>query len=212
MTIKLPSPFPKDTKIQIASPEDEFENKKLPESQYAINLITKIETPVQAIQDGIIFKVKTDSKKCSLDKKLTNQANYIVIDHGDETYSEYSHLGTKTPIRVGQKIKTGETIGYTGFSGYMKTPNLYLNIFKIEKGKPVSLPFEIKKPKTQEDIAKIAGMILILTLAGITFIFSRITGNTIGEKTSNPYAIILIILALISGTTWIALKRKQHKP
>ena len=211
MTTKFPSPFPRNIKVQFPSTEGEFKNENLPESQFAINLLTEINTPIQAIKNGTVFKIKNDSKKYGLNKKLQNQANYIVIDHGDETFAEYSHLSRKVPIRIGQKIKTEEPIGYTGLSGYMKTPHLYINLFKIEEGKPISLPFEIIKPKTQEDIAKIAGMILILSVGIAAFLLSRMTGNAIGEKTSSPLIIIPITLAVISGIIWILLKRK-NKP
>lgn len=211
MTTKFPSPFPKETTIQLANPEGEFKNENLPESQYAINLLADKNTPVQAINDGIIFKIKNDSKKYGLNKKLTDQANYIVIDHGDETFIEYSHLNRKVKIRIGQKIKAGELIGYTGLSGYMKTPHLYINLFKIEKGKPISLPFEIRKPKTQEDIAKIAGMIFILSLGAILLFLSGITGNAIGDKPQSPYILIPVATAIISGIVWLILKRKQSK-
>ena len=206
---KFPSPFPEKTKIQIAKLEGEFTNENLPESQHAINLITDVGTPVQAIKEGTIFKIKSDSKKYGLNKKLSDQANYVVINHGDETYSEYSHLDkNKIPVKIGQQVKAGETIGHTGLSGYMKIPNLYLNIFKIKQGKPISLPFEIKKPKTQEDIAKIIGMVFILSIGATATFFSGITGNIIGEKTSNLFGLIPAIIAIASGTIWITLKRK----
>jgi hypothetical protein len=211
MTTKFPSPFPKKVKLQIASQEGEFKNENLPESQFGINLITEKNTPVQAIKDGIIFKIKNDSKRYGLKKELKDQANYIVIDHGDETFTEYSHLSKKVPIRIGQKIKAGELIGYTGLSGYMKTPNLYLNLFKVEEGKPISLPFELKKPRTQEDLAKIAGMIFILSLGAILIFLSGITGSVIGKKPSSPYILIPVALAVISGIIWILIKRKQSK-
>lgn len=212
MITKFPSPFPKKTKIHIAKSEGEFAKENLPELQHGINLIAGKNTPVQAVKDGTIFKIKTDSKKYGLNKKLKDQANYVVMDHGDETYTEYAHLGRKVPVRIGQKVKVGETIGYTGLSGYMKTPNLYLNFFKIEKGKPTSLQFEIRKPKFQEDLAKIIGMIFILSIIAIAILFSRFTGSIIGERTSNLYGLILIAIAIISGTTWIILKRRQYKP
>ena len=79
----------------------------------------------------------------------------------------------------------------------MRTPNLYINLFKIEKGKPISLPFEIKKPSLQENIAKIIGMIFILSIMAIIIFLSRITGNAIGDKTSNPYLLIPVAIAVI---------------
>ena len=212
METKLPSPFPRNIKVQVAIQQGEFKNENLTESKYATNLITDVNTPVRAIKSGRIFKIKSDSKKYGLNKKVSDQANYVVIDQGNETYLEYSHLRkNKTPVRVGQKIKVGEKIGYTGLSGYMKTPNLYLNLFKIEKGKPISLPFKIQKPKTQEDLAKIAGMILILSILAIALFLSGITGNIVGEKLSNPYILIPTATAIISGIVWILIKRNQSK-
>jgi len=47
-------------------------------------------------------------------------------------------------VKEGQAVKTGELLGYTGLSGCMSAPHLHLNVFKIENGKGISVPFKLR--------------------------------------------------------------------
>ena len=54
---------------------------------------------------------------------------YVTIDHGGGIASFYSHV-SKYAVKVGDKVKCGQTIAYVGMSGYATGYHLNLNIYK----------------------------------------------------------------------------------
>lgn len=137
--------FSKDTSYKIVRPTGEFAHENFEESRYAIDFLVALNTPVLATRKGIVVKIKSDSEKYGLDKNLASEANYVVVEHDDKTFAEYLHLGKdKVVVKQGQKVGVGDILGYTGLSGCMSEPHLNLNVFKVQDGKGVSIPFEFK--------------------------------------------------------------------
>ncbi|MDD4122870.1 MAG: peptidoglycan DD-metalloendopeptidase family protein [Candidatus Pacebacteria bacterium] len=105
---------------------------------------------VYSIMDGEISSVFYTSVN---DKGF---GNTIIIKHDEEVYSLYAHLSSfSKPFQVGDKVKKGEVIGFTGTSGYgcnqywklenngcdkndILNPNLY---FEIKKGNVLHNPY-----------------------------------------------------------------------
>ncbi|WP_432184228.1 M23 family metallopeptidase [Streptomyces tendae] len=53
--------------------------------------------------------------------------NAIVIKHGNGTYSQYAHL-SKINVKVGQIVKTGQSIAKSGNTGNSSGPHLHFEI------------------------------------------------------------------------------------
>ncbi len=53
--------------------------------------------------------------------------NAIVIRHGNGTYSQYAHL-SKINVRIGQIVKTGQSIAKSGNTGNSSGPHLHFEI------------------------------------------------------------------------------------
>ncbi|WP_217247937.1 M23 family metallopeptidase [Streptomyces sp. AC602_WCS936] len=53
--------------------------------------------------------------------------NAIVIKHGSGTYSQYAHL-SKINVKVGQVVKTGQSIAKSGNTGNSSGPHLHFEI------------------------------------------------------------------------------------
>jgi murein DD-endopeptidase MepM/ murein hydrolase activator NlpD len=99
-------------------------------SQYAVDFKMKIGTKIYAARDGIVVMVKNNGTKGG-SKKYIKEANFITIKHNDGTYSKYAHLkkgGAR--VKVGQKVKRGQFIGFSGNTGYTKGPHLHFFVFK----------------------------------------------------------------------------------
>jgi murein DD-endopeptidase MepM/ murein hydrolase activator NlpD len=80
-----------------------------------------------------------------LDKSMADKANMVAIQHADGTCAGDVHLAKKsTKVSKGRGVQEGDMIGYTGMSGCMDEPHLHFNIFKIDDGKTISIPFEFK--------------------------------------------------------------------
>lgn len=98
----------------------------------AIDFPCKIGTPVYASLSGIVVWVKDDSNKGGKNKKYWMDGNRIVIKHKNKEYSAYEHLKYKgVVIKVGDKVKKGQLIGFSGNTGYTFGPHLHFEVFKF---------------------------------------------------------------------------------
>jgi len=90
-------------------------------------------TEILASQDGKVVNVKVDSNKGGFeDKYIGNKyLNFITIKHSNREYSQYAHLKHKgSKVKVGQKVKAGDVIGYSGNTGYSSAPHLHFHVCK----------------------------------------------------------------------------------
>lgn len=105
-------------------------------SQYAIDFKMPVGTPICASREGIVVDIKEDSNLGGNSKNYENHANYVLIEHKDGTIGEYYHLkhnGVKT--RLGQAVRKGEIIGYSGNTGYTRGSHLHFVIRSTKDGK-----------------------------------------------------------------------------
>jgi len=103
--------------------------------QYAIDFRMPVGTPVHAARGGTVVKVKIDSSVGGGDRKYQNQANYILVRHGDATLANYAHLKKDgAVVKVGDTIEAGELIGYSGNTGFSSGPHLHFSVFKTRNG------------------------------------------------------------------------------
>lgn len=101
-------------------------------------------TPVCAAADGIVFGIKDDSKIGGPNVKFWADGNYVEIKHGNEfrgilfrryehltnILTKYEHLMYKgIVVEIGQEIKSGQIIGYSGNTGISEAPHLHFELF-----------------------------------------------------------------------------------
>ncbi|MCA0151698.1 M23 family metallopeptidase [Winogradskyella vincentii] len=77
-------------------------------------------TPVYATGDGIVKRA---------DNSATGYGKHIRIDHGFGYVSLYAHL-YKYNVRVNQRVKRGDLIGFVGSTGRSEAPHLHYEVFK----------------------------------------------------------------------------------
>ena len=136
-------PFPKNIKFKVAKPTGDYAHENYPEIRYAIDFVVPVGTPVLTIKAGKIIGLKDDSGEWGIGPSFIDKVNFVAIDHQDKTYSEYLHFSKgKVIVKKGDKVKTGDLLGYTGLSGCMDGPHLHLNVFKIKNGKAISVPIK----------------------------------------------------------------------
>jgi hypothetical protein len=83
--------------------------------------------PIVAARGGTVRMARGDSTAGGCDAKFAKDANYVVIDHGDGTEAQYLHFSSVT-VEAGQKVATGELIGYSGKTGWACGPHLHFKI------------------------------------------------------------------------------------
>lgn len=87
---------------------------------YGMDFTAPTGTPIYATGDGIITRA---------DNKSSGYGHHIRIDHGFGYESLYAHL-SRYNVRVGQRIKRGEVIGFVGNTGRSEAPHLHYEIKK----------------------------------------------------------------------------------
>lgn len=121
----------RDFRVAFSDPQTHYGILK-----YAIDFPLNEGTEILAVADGQVKYQKTDSKKGGDDPKYIADNNFISIEHSNGEFSEYTHLryngGTK---KVGDKVKRGEIIGYSGNTGYSTEPHLHFHITKVDSSK-----------------------------------------------------------------------------
>ncbi len=107
----------------------------------AVDFKMKKGTPVLAVRDGIVLRIKEDSEVGGWNKKYRGDANYIIIEHSDSTRSSYRHLlYNGVLVKNGDQVVKGQVIGYSGNTGYTFSPHLHFMITQYENGQWVSIP------------------------------------------------------------------------
>lgn len=81
-------------------------------------------TPIYALKDGTVTAAQT----------MSGYGNVVMIDHGDIT-SVYAH-NSSLAVSVGQTVKGGQLISYSGNSGVSSGPHLHFEI-RNSDGQPI---------------------------------------------------------------------------
>ncbi len=83
-------------------------------THWGVDYHVPIGTKVKASSDGVVV----------LAKDMYFPGKTVVVDHGLGLYTGYSHL-SKMTVKVGDKIKKGQTIGNSGVSGKVTGAHLH---------------------------------------------------------------------------------------
>ncbi|WP_438711262.1 M23 family metallopeptidase [Aquimarina muelleri] len=87
---------------------------------YGMDFSAATGTPVYASGNGVVKRADANS---------SGYGKHIRIDHGFNYVSLYAHL-SKYNVKVGQKVKRGDVIGFVGSTGRSVAPHLHYEIFK----------------------------------------------------------------------------------
>jgi len=105
-------------------------------SKYAVDFEMPTGTAVYAARDGIVVGFYEGSNRGGTHADFMKLTNYIFIRHQDFTIGAYYHLKRNGAlVRIGQKVKRGEHIGYSGQTGYTLGAHLHFEVFKALNGK-----------------------------------------------------------------------------
>ncbi len=95
----------------------------------ALDFKVKVGTKVCAARGGVVFAMRNDSDKRGLKPENLADGNYIFIRHDDGSEANYWHFKMGAVlVNVGDTIKTGQLIGYSGNTGYSAFPHLHFEV------------------------------------------------------------------------------------
>lgn len=113
---------------------------------YSVDFQMDEGTPVYASRSGIVVDLEKDFTEGGIDERYLDKANFITILHNDGTFADYSHLKVNgVNVSIGQRVRTGQLIGYSGSTGYATGPHLHFNVKRvIEDGSFITIPTRFK--------------------------------------------------------------------
>ncbi|MFQ3575142.1 MAG: M23 family metallopeptidase [Cytophagales bacterium] len=122
---------------------------KVKKMHTGVDFTARLGTPVYAAGDG---KVITSGNSG------TGYGNEIEINHGFGFVTKYAHLsGFK--VRVGQKVKRGETIGFVGNTGTSVSPHLHYEVIKNGiKVNPINYFYNDLTPEEYQKLIEISSV------------------------------------------------------
>ncbi|MEK6833413.1 MAG: M23 family metallopeptidase [Nanoarchaeota archaeon] len=99
--------------------------------KYALDFPLPEGTPILAVKEGIVVNVVDKFNKGGDGKRYFKYLNFITIEHKNKEISQYGHLKYHGAcVKIGDKVKTGEIIGYTGNTGWTTEPHLHFHVCK----------------------------------------------------------------------------------
>lgn len=114
--------------------------------RYALDWSMPVGTPIVAARGGTVVNIEERYTKGGVDPKYKTKANFVWIRHVDRTIGVYAHLKHRgAAVKIGQKIRPGQLIGYSGQVGYASGPHLHFHVFKALSGqRRFTIPVKFK--------------------------------------------------------------------
>jgi murein DD-endopeptidase MepM/ murein hydrolase activator NlpD len=120
---------------------------KIRKFHYGMDFTAPTGTEIYATGDGVV-KVVNSSQR--------GYGNKVVIDHGFGYQTLYGHMSAFN-VKVGQKVKRGDVIGYVGNTGLSTGPHLHYEVIhNNKKVNPVNYYFNDLTAKEYDEMIEIS--------------------------------------------------------
>ncbi|WP_366918564.1 M23 family metallopeptidase [Acaryochloris sp. IP29b_bin.148] len=127
--------------------------------EYAYDFGVPIGMPVYAMQSGKVIGLRDAYPDKGGKKQNADKFNFIWLEHDNGVRSAYIHLQQnfrrRIPLRVNDRVKAGQLIGYSGNSGWSTAPHLHVEVHSSSGSAfGQTLPFVIAAKCDSKSIAK----------------------------------------------------------
>lgn len=141
-------PFPAGQSYPISQGFNGTKTHTTPDSQYAVDIVMPVGTPIVAARAGTVMDVEEDFNRGGTNREAyMDKANRVIILHDDGTMAVYAHLDlASVTVRAGQHVRAGRQIARSGNTGFSSGPHLHFVIQQNIGMELVSLPFQFKGP------------------------------------------------------------------
>lgn len=138
-------PFPKGSNYKLFQGYNGTASHK---NENALDFTMPEGTEVLAARDGIVVQIVINNNQSCFEEECKKYNNYITIMHPDGTFATYVHIkynGTK--LNIGDAVKKGDVIAYSGNVGYSKGPHLHFVCFLGGFGKMTTIETKFRTDK-----------------------------------------------------------------
>lgn len=138
-------PFPKGSSYKLFQGYNGTASHK---NENALDFTMPEGTEVLAARDGIVVQIVINNNQSCFEEECKKYNNYITIMHSDGTFATYVHIkynGTK--LNIGDAVKKGDVIAYSGNVGYSKGPHLHFVCYLGGFGKANTLETKFRTDK-----------------------------------------------------------------
>lgn len=135
-------PFSKSSKFLLIQA---YNSKMSHKNELSLDFKMKKGSKICAARAGVVTAIKKDSDVGGLKDEYLSQGNHIIIKHDDGGEAMYWHLKKDgVLVNVGDTVKQGQHIGYSGNTGYTAFPHLHFQVYDKD-GKNIATKFKTKK-------------------------------------------------------------------
>ncbi len=102
-------------------------------------------TEIFAAREGVVVKLVQENNQSCLEEDCKKYNNYVLIYHADGSFAEYVHIRFNgATVKVGDQVKKGDLIAYSGNTGWSSGPHLHFVCFLPEMEKRRSIPTKFR--------------------------------------------------------------------
>lgn len=106
-----------------------YHSKFSHKGEYALDFEMSVGSKICAARDGVVSSIREDSDAGGLKDEYLSQGNHIIIQHADKSQAMYWHLKKDgVLVNIGETVKAGQLIGYSGNTGYSAFPHLHFEV------------------------------------------------------------------------------------
>jgi len=135
-------PFSKGSKFLLIQG---YNSKMSHKNEISLDFKMKKGSKICAARAGVVTATKENSDVGGLKDEYLSQGNHIIIKHDDGGEAMYWHLKKDgVLVNIGDTVKQGQHIGYSGNTGYTAFPHLHFQVFDKE-GKNIATRFLTRK-------------------------------------------------------------------
>ena len=99
----------------------------------------EVGTPILAAADGRVLMVSNNDRGSSRFERY-QYGKYVLLTHDNNLATLYAHLSQNGVVSVGQEVKRGDVIGYSGNTGYATGPHLHFGVYWAPSVKFKAIP------------------------------------------------------------------------
>ena len=98
-------------------------------SYFSLDFWMPEHTPICAARGGVVYRVVDHFSEGGTHPSLKPKCNAIYVLHVDDTIASYAHLiQNGARVRPGQIVHVGQTIGFSGNTGWSGCPHLHFHV------------------------------------------------------------------------------------